>query len=51
MTEIIDNLDPLSTACCLSEATYFQTRSMQDCDPETVVLKGIGDTQIYVARL
>jgi len=35
----------------VSEATYFQTRSMQDYVPQTVVLKGIGDTQIYVARL
>ena len=35
----------------VSEATFFQTRSMQDYDPQTVVLKGIGDTQIYVARL
>ena len=30
---------------------FFQTRSMQDYDPQTVVLKGIGETQIYVARL
>jgi len=35
----------------VSEATYFQTRSIQDYDPQTVVLKGIGATQIYVARL
>ena len=35
----------------VSEATYFQTRTMQDYEPQTVVLKGIGDTQIYVARV
>jgi adenylate cyclase len=35
----------------VSEATYFQTRMMQDYDPFTVLLKGIGDTQTYVARL
>jgi adenylate cyclase len=35
----------------VSEATYFQTNSMQDYDPQTVVLKGIGDTQIYVTRV
>ncbi|HMI39950.1 MAG TPA: adenylate/guanylate cyclase domain-containing protein [Sphingomicrobium sp.] len=34
----------------VSEATYFQTKAMQDYDPQTVVLKGIGDTQIYVSR-
>jgi class 3 adenylate cyclase len=35
----------------VSEATYFQTQSLQDYAPQIVVLKGIGDTQIYVARL
>ena len=35
----------------VSEATYFQTRNLQEYVPQTVVLKGIGDTQIYVARL
>jgi class 3 adenylate cyclase len=35
----------------VSEATYYQTKSLQDYDPQIVVLKGIGDTQIYVARL
>ena len=34
----------------VSEATYYQTQSLQDYDRQTVVLKGIGDTQIYVAR-
>jgi adenylate cyclase len=35
----------------VSEATYFRTKAVQDYDPQTVVLKGIGDTHIYVARL
>jgi adenylate cyclase len=35
----------------VSEATYFQTKAVQDYDPQTVVLKGIGDTPIYVARM
>ena len=35
----------------LSEATYLQTRSMQDFEPQTAMLKGIGDTKIYVAQL
>jgi class 3 adenylate cyclase len=35
----------------VSEATYFQTRNMQAYDPQIVMLKGIGDTQTYVARL
>jgi adenylate cyclase len=35
----------------VSEATWFQTRNMQDYDPQTVLLKGIGDMQTYVARL
>jgi adenylate cyclase len=35
----------------VSEATWFQTRTMQDYEPQTVMLKGIGDVQSYVARL
>jgi adenylate cyclase len=35
----------------VSEATYFQTKNMQDYEPQSVVLKGIGDVQAYVARL
>ena len=35
----------------VSEATYLQTRSLQDYDPQMAVLKGIGETQIYLARL
>ncbi|HTU10861.1 MAG TPA: adenylate/guanylate cyclase domain-containing protein [Allosphingosinicella sp.] len=33
----------------VSEATYFQTRSIQDYVQETAMLKGIGETSVYVA--
>ena len=33
----------------VSEATWFQTRSIQDFEQRTVVLKGIGETNVYVA--
>jgi len=35
----------------VSEATYFQTRTIQDYDEHRVVLKGIGETSAYVAAL
>ena len=35
----------------VSEATYFQVRTIQDFEPQTVVLKGIGETAAYAARL
>jgi len=35
----------------VSEATYFQTRTIQDYEPHSAVLKGIGETQIYLAEL
>jgi class 3 adenylate cyclase len=35
----------------VSEATYFQTRGIQDYEPQSVVLKGIGETQAYSAEL
>jgi len=35
----------------VSEATYFQTRAIQDYEAQTVVLKGIGETAAYAARL
>jgi class 3 adenylate cyclase len=35
----------------VSEATYFQTRNVQDFEPRSVVLKGIGETAAYAARL
>jgi class 3 adenylate cyclase len=34
-----------------SEAAYFQTRAVQDYEPRSAVLKGIGETRIYVATL
>ena len=33
----------------VSEATYFQTRAIQDYEAQTVVLKGIGETEAYLA--
>lgn len=33
----------------VSEATYFQTRTIQDYEPQSAVLKGIGETSVYVA--
>jgi len=35
----------------VSEATYFQTRALQDFESRSEVLKGIGETQIYCAAL
>jgi adenylate cyclase len=35
----------------VSEATYFQTRSVQDYEERSAVLKGIGETRIYTAAL
>lgn len=35
----------------VSEATYFQTRTVQAYDPRKAVLKGIGETHVYVAAL
>jgi adenylate cyclase len=35
----------------VSEATFFQTRIGQDYQAQTAVLKGIGETQVYVALL
>ena len=35
----------------VSEATYFQTRTIQAYEETEVVLKGIGETAAYVARL
>jgi class 3 adenylate cyclase len=35
----------------VSEATYFQVRSIEAFEPQTVVLKGIGEATAYVARL
>jgi class 3 adenylate cyclase len=35
----------------VSEATYFQTLQEQAYEPQTAMLKGIGETQIYIATL
>jgi len=35
----------------VSEATWFQTRAEQEYDAHATVLKGIGEAQIYLARL
>ena len=35
----------------VSEATYFQTRAIQDYEDGLAVLKGIGETRIHVASL
>jgi class 3 adenylate cyclase len=33
----------------VSEATWFQTRASQDFEEQSVVLKGVGETRVYVA--
>jgi class 3 adenylate cyclase len=36
----------------VSEATYYQVKAMQDFEePQSALLKGIGETPVYVARL
>ena len=35
----------------VSEATYFQTRTIQDYEQGSALLKGIGETRIYTAAL
>jgi adenylate cyclase len=35
----------------VSEATWFQTRTIQDYEEQSVILKGIGETRAYAARL
>ena len=35
----------------ISEATYFRIRSEQDFEAQSAMLKGIGETQIYITRL
>jgi adenylate cyclase len=34
----------------VSEATYFRTRTELEYEPQSAILKGIGEAQIYVAR-
>jgi class 3 adenylate cyclase len=44
----LQNVAPFG-GVAVSEATWFQTRAMQDYEQQTVVLKGIGETSVYVA--
>jgi class 3 adenylate cyclase len=44
----LQNVAPFG-GIAVSEATWFQTRAMQDYEQQNVVLKGIGETEIYVA--
>jgi len=44
----LQGVAPLNGAA-VSEATWFQTRTMQDYEHQSAVLKGIGETSVYVA--
>ena len=46
----LQGVAPLNGAA-VSEATYFQTRGIQDYEAQSAMLKGIGETQIYLASL
>ncbi|HYI48934.1 MAG TPA: adenylate/guanylate cyclase domain-containing protein [Allosphingosinicella sp.] len=46
----LQSVAPLN-GVAVSEATYFQTRTMQAYEEQSVVLKGIGETMAYAARL
>jgi class 3 adenylate cyclase len=46
----LQSVAPLN-GVAVSEATYFQTRTMQAYEEQSVVLKGIGETRAYAARL
>jgi class 3 adenylate cyclase len=46
----LQNVAPFG-GVAVSEATWFQTRAMQDYEQQIVVLKGIGETAVYVAVL
>ena len=35
----------------VSEATYFQTLTIQDYEKQSALLKGIGETPVYAAKL
>ncbi|HYD11225.1 MAG TPA: adenylate/guanylate cyclase domain-containing protein [Allosphingosinicella sp.] len=43
----LQGVAPLGGAA-VSEATYFQTRTIQDYERQSAVLKGIGETNVYV---
>ncbi len=44
----LQNVAPFG-GVAVSEATWFQTRAIQDYEQQAVVLKGIGETNVYVA--
>ena len=44
----LQNVAPFG-GVAVSEATWFQTRAIQDYEQQAVVLKGIGETTVYVA--
>jgi adenylate cyclase len=44
----LQHVAPLGGAA-VSEATWFQTRAIQDYEQQMVVLKGIGETNVYIA--
>jgi class 3 adenylate cyclase len=44
----LQNVAPFG-GVAVSEATWFQTRAIQDYEQKMVVLKGIGETNVYVA--
>jgi class 3 adenylate cyclase len=46
----LQGIAPLN-GVAVSEATYFQVRTIQDFIAQSVVLKGIGETAAYAARL
>ncbi|HEY0114220.1 MAG TPA: adenylate/guanylate cyclase domain-containing protein, partial [Allosphingosinicella sp.] len=46
----LQSVAPLN-GIAVSESTYFQTRMIQDYEPLSVILKGIGETAAYAAKL
>lgn len=46
----LQSVAPLN-GLAVSEATWFQVKTIQDFEPRTVVLKGIGETAAYAAEL
>ena len=46
----LQSVAPLN-GVAVSEATYYQTKTIQIFEEQTVVLKGIGETPAYAARL
>ena len=46
----LQSVAPLN-GIAVSEATYFQTKTVQDYETRTELLKGIGEIEVYVATL